>query len=104
TLLEGGVNFSVYSKHSTELQLLLFDHVDDAQPARVVWLDPAKHRSYHYWHVFVPGVKAGQGYGYRARGPRVRERGLTYDPDKVLLDPYGRLVAMPRRYDRMAAI
>jgi len=104
TLLEDGVNFSVYSKHSTELQLLLFDHVDDVRPARVVPLDPARHRSYHYWHVFVPGLKPGQVYGYRARGPRVRERGLTYDPDKVLLDPYARLVAMPRRYDRTAAI
>jgi isoamylase len=103
TLLEGGVNFSVYSKHSTELQLLLFDHVDDERPARVVPLDPATHRSYHYWHVFVPGLKTGQVYGYRARGPRVPERGLTYDPDKVLLDPYARLVAMPRCYDRAAA-
>jgi isoamylase len=104
TLLEGGVNFSVYSKHSTELELLLFDHADDDRPARVVPLDPAKHRSYHYWHVFVPGLKAGQVYAYRARGPRSPERGLTYDPDKVLLDPYARLVAIPRRYDRTAAI
>ncbi len=104
TLLEGGVNFSVYSKHSTELQLLLFDHVDDERPTRVVPLDPAKHRSYHYWHVFIPGLKAGQVYAYRARGPRLPERGLTYDPDKVLLDPYGRLLAIPRRYDRTAAI
>jgi isoamylase len=104
TLVEGGVNFSVYSKHSTELQLLLFDHVDDERPARVLPLDPARNRSYHYWHVFVPSLKPGQVYGYRARGPRVPERGLTYDPDKVLLDPYGRLVAIPRRYDRRAAI
>jgi isoamylase len=104
TLLGGGVNFSVYSKHSTELQLLLFDHVDDERPARVVPLDPAKHRSYHYWHVFVPDLKPGQVYGYRARGPRAPERGLTYDPDKVLLDPYARLLAIPRRYDRRAAI
>ena len=76
TLLEGGVNCSVYSKHSTELQLLLFDHVDDERPARVVPLDPAKHRSYHYWHIFVPGLKAGQVYGYRARG-HVR---IIFDP------------------------
>jgi len=89
----------VYSKHSTELQLLLFDHVDDERPAPVVPLDPAEHRSYHYWHVFVPGLKPGQVYAYRARAPRLPERGLTYDPDKVLLDPYARLLAIPRRYD-----
>ncbi len=104
TLQEDGVNFSVYAKHSTELELLLFDDVSDRQPARIVPLNPADHRSYHYWHVFVPGLKAGQVYAYRAQGPHVPEFGLTYDRDKVLLDPYARLVATPPDYDRRAAI
>ena len=104
TLVDGGVNFSVYSKHATELQLLLFDHEDAARPSRVVPLDALEHRSYHYWHAFVPGVRPGQIYGYRARGPRLPSQGQCFDPDKVLLDPYGRLVATPKNYDRMAAI
>jgi glycogen operon protein len=54
-----GVNFSVFSRDATGVELLLFDGVEDAQPARVIRVDPAR-RSYHYWHVFVPGVKAGQ--------------------------------------------
>ena len=52
----GGVNFSVYSSHATGVELLLFDHVDDADAARVIRIDPADNRTYHYWHAFVPGV------------------------------------------------
>ncbi|TSD84650.1 glycogen debranching protein GlgX [Mycobacterium sp. KBS0706] len=98
-----GVNFSVFSRHSTGIELLLFDHVDDARPSRVVRIDPVDNRTYHYWHVFVPGLKAGQLYGYRADGPFDPANGLRFDRAKVLLDPYGRAVAVPDRYDRVAA-
>ena len=64
-----GVNFSVFSKHAMGVQLLLFDSVDDAEAAHVVRLDPSANRTYHYWHVFVPGVRPGQLYGYRVDGP-----------------------------------
>ena len=66
-------------------------------------LDPRTHRTYHYWHVFVPGIGAGQAYAYRAYGPFEPENGLRFDPDKVLLDPYGRCVARPPGYNRSAA-
>ena len=69
TLSPEGVNFSVFSKSATLVELLLFDGVEEAQPARVIRLDPRRHRTYHYWHVFVPGLKAGQLYGYRVHGP-----------------------------------
>jgi isoamylase len=98
-----GVNFSVYSKYATGVELLLFDHVDDPQPARVIEIDPAANRTYHYWHVFVPGLKPGQIYGYRVDGPFEPANGMRFDPAKVLLDPYGRVVAVPDRYDRAAA-
>jgi glycogen operon protein len=84
------------------MELLLFDGVDDARPARVVPIDPAA-RTYHYWHVFVPGVTPGQIYGYRAAGPSDPARGLRFDPAKVLLDPYGRGVIVPSAYGRAAA-
>ena len=63
--------------------MLLFDRADDAKPSRVVELDPAVHRTYHYWHAFVPGVKAGQLYGYRLHGPSNPGRGVRFDPAKV---------------------
>ena len=103
TVHTDGVNFSVYSKNSTGLELLLFDREDDDRPSHVITLDPRKNRTYHYWHVFVPGLKSGQIYGYRAVGPFEPHRGLRFDPEKVLLDPYGRAVAMPDHYSHVAA-
>ena len=63
-------------------------------------LDPVANRSYHYWHAFVPEVKAGQIYGYRIDGPSAPEKGLLFDPASVLLDPYGRGVVVPKKYNR----
>jgi isoamylase len=97
-----GTNFSLFSRHASRVELLLFDR-DDAEPARTIDLDPAVHRTYHYWHAFVPGIAAGQLYGYRVHGPTLPERGLRFDATKVLLDPYGRGVVVPPRYTRAAA-
>jgi glycogen operon protein len=58
---------------------------------------------YHYWHVFVPGVQPGQIYGYRVDGPSDPAKGMRFDPGKVLLDPYGRGVVVPKSYTRSAA-
>jgi isoamylase len=102
TLVEGGANFSVYAKHSTAAELLLFDDVDAGKPSRVVALDPRTNRTYHYWHVFVPGVGAGQVYAWRVAGPFDPRRGLRFDPEKVLIDPYGKCIARPRAHDREA--
>jgi glycogen operon protein len=100
---DGGVNFSLYSRDATAVELLLFDREDDARPARVISLDPFLNRTYHYWHVFVPGVQSGQLYGYRVHGSFDPSQGLRFDPTKVLLDPYGRAVAVPKIYSRKAA-
>ena len=98
-----GVNFSVFSRSAAAVELLLFDCEDNTQPARVVPIDPVTNRTYHYWHVFVPGLKPGQLYGYRIDGPSDPAKGMRFDPTKVLLDPYGRGVVVPKSYSRAAA-
>jgi len=98
-----GVNFAIYSKSAECLELLLFDAAADPAPARVIRLDPAQHRTSHYWHVHVAGIGAGQVYGWRAHGPFEPERGLRFDGNKVLLDPYARAVLMNGSYDRRTA-
>ena len=98
-----GVNFSVFSKRATGIDLLLFEHVDDEKPASVIHVHPASNRTYHYWHVFAPALKAGQIYGYRVYGPFEPSKGFRFDATKVLLDPYGRAVVVPTRYNRAAA-
>lgn len=103
SLGKGGANFSLFSRSATRVELLFFDRADDAKPSRVVDLDPAVHRTYHYWHAFVSGAKAGQLYGYRVHGPSEPAKGMRFDPAKVLLDPYGHGVVVPPQYSRAAA-
>jgi glycogen operon protein len=103
TATEGGVNFSVFSRRADLIELLLFDDVDAAKPQRTITLDAARHRTYHYWHAFVPHLQPGQLYGFRAHGPVAPGEGLRFDREKLLLDPYGLAVAIPHGYSRDAA-
>jgi len=95
-----GVNFSVYSRSADKLELLFFDQEDDAHPSRIIPLDPFHHRTYHYWHAFIPGARSGQIYAYRVYGPADPSRGLRFDDVRLLLDPYGRGVVVPDNYSR----
>ena len=104
TVYSDGVNFSIFSKNATAIDLLLFDAVDDPRPAQVISLDRRSNRIFHYWHVYVSGIKPGQLYAYRAYGPYDPNKGLRFNPDKVLLDPYGKGVAIPALYNREAAV
>ncbi len=103
TRCASGVNFSVWARDASRMELVLFDRAEDARPSRVVTLEQEPNRTYHYWHVLVPGIEPGQLYGWRASGPFDPSRGLRFDGEKLLLDPYGRAVAVPAGYDRDAA-
>ena len=103
---DGGVNFSVFSRSATGMELVLFDRVDDARPARVLPIDPVANRTYHYWHLFVPGVGPGQIYGFRAKGPMDPANGLRFDPGRssstrtAAPSPSRPATAAPRRAPR----
>ena len=103
TLVPGGVNFSVFSRSASGVELVFFDREDDARAARVITINSATNFTSNYWHVFVPGVQPGQLYGYRVQGRFDPSSGMRFDPTKVLLDPYGRGVAVPKNYSRKAA-
>ncbi|MFO0863772.1 MAG: glycogen debranching protein GlgX [Gemmataceae bacterium] len=98
-----GTNFSVFSKNCSAVELLLFDHEDDPGPSRTIPLDPICNRTFYYWHAFVPGIRSGQLYGFRVHGPYLPNQGHRFDGQKVLLDPYARLVATGMNYSRSAA-
>ncbi|MEJ2049573.1 MAG: glycogen debranching enzyme, partial [Calditrichota bacterium] len=104
SILDGGVNFSLYSKNAEQVEILLFDDVSDSRPTRVIKLDPDKNRTFHYWHTFIEGIEEGQLYGFRVYGPFEPENGKRFDGSKVLLDPYARAVIVGDDYDREAAI
>jgi len=103
TVYPHGINFSVFSRSAARIELLFFDKEDDARPSRIIQIDSYTNRTYHYWHVFVPEARAGQIYAYRAYGPSDPAKGFRFDPDKALLDPYGRGIVVPKIYSREAA-
>lgn len=103
TVRSDGVNFCVFSENCTAMELLLFDAAYHQQPSRSILLDPKQNKTFYYWHVFVPGVKAGQVYAYRAHGPNQPREGHRFDGQKVLLDPYARSVVGTGNLARDAA-
>jgi len=104
TVSPEGVNFCVYSSTCSGLELLLFNSAQDSKPVQTIAFDPHHHRSVHYWHLFVPGLRAGQIYAYRAYGEFAPERGLRFDPTKLLLDPYAKAIVGLETYRREAAM
>ena len=84
-VLEGGVNFALYSGSAERVELCLFD----AERRQIATHDlPACQHG--VWHGFLPGCRPGQRYGYRVHGPWKPSQGLRHNPSKLLLDPYAR--------------
>jgi isoamylase len=100
TLIPDGVNFCLFSKNCERVELLLFDAVDDLEPSKVIRFDHRLNHTGNYWHTFVPNIKAGQLYGYHVIGVFDPDNGHRFDPEKVLLDPYAKAVAIPEGYSR----
>jgi len=95
TLGPDGVNFALYSKHATEVFLLLFDKAD-GDPTDIIQLP---NRDKFIWHARVKGLRAGQLYGYKVRGEYRPEWGFRFNEAKLLLDPYAKAVTGKFRND-----
>jgi isoamylase len=90
---ETGVNFAVFSRHATFVELRLYRAADSPKPFQVVRLDPAVHRTFFSWHVHVEGLPVGTHYTWRVDGPRDTARtGWRFDPNRELVDPWARAV------------
>ncbi|HVU65754.1 MAG TPA: glycogen debranching protein GlgX [Ktedonobacteraceae bacterium] len=86
-----GVNFVLFSEHATAVELLLFARADDLEPMQTIRLDPQQHRTFHFWHAYIPGLPVGTHYAYRLSGPQgLHNEGERFDAQKVLIDPYSR--------------
>jgi len=94
-----GVNFAFFSRHASRVRLELFDLASDATPARVIDLDPARHRTGDIWHVWVEGIRPGQLYGYRVDGPYQPREGHRFNFHKLLLDPFATAISRVPRWD-----
>jgi isoamylase len=85
-----GVNFALFSEHATKVELCLFDSVDAKRESNRTAL-PEK--TNQVWHGFLPDAAPRQIYGFRVHGPFDPANGHRFNPHKVLLDPYAKLIA-----------
>ena len=86
---DDGVNFAVFSAHAERIELCLFDAAGRKEIARYDLPECTD----EIWHGYLPGIAAGQLYGYRADGPYRPEQGHRFNPHKLLLDPYAKQLA-----------
>ncbi|MCZ2344385.1 MAG: glycogen debranching protein GlgX [Bacteroidales bacterium] len=91
-----GVNFALFSENATKVELCLFDSVDARRESLRIEM---KERTDQVWHCFLPDALPGQLYGYRVHGPYDPARGHRFNPNKVLLDPYAKMLGRDVRWD-----
>jgi isoamylase len=89
-----GTNFSLFSEHADRVELCLYDEADHETRVEL------SERTAHTWHGFLPGVGPGQRYAYRVHGPYEAERGVRFNPAKLLLDPYAKAIEGPIQWER----
>ena len=94
TALPDGVNFCVFSRHATRVELLLYAAADSPEPFQVIALAPERNRTFLFWHVFVEGLPPRTCYTWRADGPtHTQQTGRRFNPRKELADPWARAVS-----------
>lgn len=86
TVTGDGVNFALFSDAADKVELCLYDSSGKIETARI----PLPEYTNEVWHGFIPGMKAGQLYGYRVHGKYAPEEGHRFNANKLLLDPYAR--------------
>ena len=81
-----GVNFALFSAYATRVELCLFDTDGGTEIER---LDLPEYTD-EVWHGYLPDARPGTVYAYRVHGPYEPEQGHRFNPNKLLLDPYGK--------------
>ena len=117
TVFDKGTNFSLYSAHADRVELLLFDDPESDRPTQQFEMTPYG----EVWNLYVEGVGEGQHYGFVLWGPNwtyedtfypgslegykadVDEAGNRFNPNKLMFDPYGKVVHRDHDWGRGSA-
>ena len=91
-----GVNFALFSEHATRVELCLFDSPDADVESLTI---PLPEQTDMVWHGYLPDLQPGQLYGYRVHGPFAPELGHRFNPNKLVLDPYAKVVGRALRWN-----
>ena len=89
-----GVNFALFSEHADKVELCLFDPKGRREIERIV----LREQTDQVWHGYLPDARPGFLYGYRVYGPYDPLRGLRFNPRKLLLDPYAKMITGTLRW------
>ncbi|MGQ7868209.1 glycogen debranching protein GlgX [Sunxiuqinia sp. sy24] len=84
-----GVNFAIFSENATSLKLCLFHSARDEHEYAQVDFDEVTD---YVWHLYLPGIKPGQLYGYRVYGRYQPKTGMRFNSQKLLIDPYAKAI------------
>ena len=90
-----GVNFAIFSEHGTRVELCLFDSIDAEVESVTI---PLQEHTDMVWHGYLPDVRPGQLYGYRVHGPYTPHMGYRFNPHKLVMDPYAKVVGRTVRW------
>ncbi|MFQ5587473.1 MAG: glycogen debranching protein GlgX [Nitrospiria bacterium] len=85
-----GVNFAIFSRHATRVQLCLFDAVDAIKESRQIQVTE---QTDMVWHIYLPDARPGWLYAYRVEGPYNPVAGHRFNPAKLVADPYAKEIA-----------
>jgi len=102
---EQAFNFAICAEHAESVTLLLYAPPELVVPAFVYRFDFLRNKSGHVWHCRIPIAEIGECryYAYSVAGEDLF--GIhSFDPQKVLLDPYAKAVFFPPEFDRTAAM
>ena len=102
TVVAGAVNFSIYSQHASGIDLLFFDPRGRwLSRARVIHVDPGRRSDVSLLARVRTGRAAGARFYWLVSRWTIRSgKRLPDDASKLLLDPYGRAVVVPKHYSR----
>ena len=92
-----GVNFALFSANGQKVELCLFDD-DGARELERLQLPECTE---DVWHGYLPGAQPGLLYGYRVHGPYDPSNGHRFNPNKLLIDPYARVLSRPFEWSEL---
>ncbi len=92
-VVDGGVQFSVFSRNATAMRVLLYKRPTDPEPYRTIDFDASADRWGDVWRLRVPKLGAGTLYHFQADGPWDPTHGHRFDSQARLIDPYAAALA-----------
>ncbi len=102
---EQALNFAIHSEHAESVTLLLYSSTDLVNPLLTYRFDFLHNKSGRIWHCRIPirAIREARYYAYSVSGQTVPQL-HSFDPQKVLLDPYAKCVFFPPGFDRELAM